>query len=63
MPLVEPELKEDPRISVTKLVETCPEPWSAFRNLEGRALFWRREDDGAITTSWRHPNLDFDPAQ
>lgn len=63
VPLVEPELKEDPRIPVTKLAETCPKPWSVCRNLEGRALFWRREDDGAITTSWRHPDPEFDSAQ
>lgn len=63
VPLVEPNIKEDPRISIAKLAETCPAPWSVCRNLEGRALFWRREDDGTITTSWRHPDPGFDTAQ
>lgn len=63
VPLVERKLKEDARIPVTKLAETCPWPWSVCRNLESRALFWRREDDGTITTSWRHPDPGFDTAQ
>lgn len=63
VPLVEAHLKENPRILVKELAESCPEPWSVCRNLEGRALFWRREDDGAIITSWRHPDPDFDAAQ
>lgn len=63
VPLLEPEPKEDPRMPVKKLAETCPKPWNVCRNLEGRALFWRREGDGAITTSWRHPEPEFDSAQ
>lgn len=62
VPLVEPQFKEDSRVSVRNLAKTCPEPWSVCRNLEGRALFWRREDDGAITTSWQHPDPAFDTA-
>lgn len=38
VPLLEPELKEDPRIPVTKLAETCPEPWNVCRNLGGPSL-------------------------
>lgn len=57
--------KEDPRMSLIALRETLPQGWHVYETLEGRYLFLygSSETHEWTTSTWRHPDPNFDASK
>lgn len=57
--------KEDPRMSLTALRGTLPQGWHVHKTIEGRYLFLYRSSETHewTTSTWRHPEPNFDTSK
>jgi hypothetical protein len=52
-PLIVPEPVQDESLSFNQLLETIPEPWTVYKTMEGRYIFY---NTATKLTQWDHPD-------
>jgi hypothetical protein len=60
VPLKQPVQPTQQKMTLKKLKKVVPPHCQVFENLEGRFIFRQQDEDGSWTTSWTHPDPNFD---
>lgn len=61
MPLVDPPKEPSPRVSVKELQKSLPDRFKVYKTFKGRYIFVKELENYEHETSWRHPDMNFDP--